>query len=62
MAMKLNKKQIDDIARLLGTLAASSVIGLSVGAARPESVTSYEEVGLISSTIIAFSMMLYTRS
>jgi hypothetical protein len=62
MAMKLNEKQIDDIARLLGTLAASSVIGLSVGAARPESVTSYEEVGLISSAIVAFSMMLYTRS
>jgi len=62
MAMKLNEKQIDDIARLLGTLAAASVIGLSVGAARPDSVTSYEEVGLISSAIIAFSMMLYTRS
>ncbi len=62
MAMKLNEKQIDDIARLLGTLAASSVIGLSVGAARLESVTSYEEVGLISSAIVAFSMMLYTRS
>jgi len=62
MAMKLNEKQIDDIARLLGTLAASSVIGLSVGAARPDSVTSYEEAGLISSAIIAFSMMLYTRS
>ena len=60
--MKINDKQIDDIARLLGTLAASSIIGLSVGAARPDSVTTYEEIGLISSAIIAFSMMLYTRS
>ena len=60
--MKFNDKQIDDIARLLGTLAASSIIGLSVGAARPESVTTYEEIGLISSAIIAFSMMIYTRS
>jgi hypothetical protein len=59
--MKFNDKQIDDIARLLGTLAASSIVGLIVGAARPDSVTTYEEIGLISSAIIAFSMMLYTR-
>jgi hypothetical protein len=60
--MKLNEKQVDDIARLLGTLTASSIIGLAVGASRPESVTSYEEIGLISSAVIAFSMMIYTRS
>ena len=60
--MKFNDKQIDDIARLLGTLAASSIVGLIVGAARPDSVTTYEEIGLISSAIIAFSMMIYTRS
>jgi hypothetical protein len=60
--MKLNEKQVDDIARLLGTLAASSIIGLAVGAARPDSVTRYEEIGLISSAIVAFSMMIYIRS
>ena len=60
--MKLNEKQVDDIARLLGTLTASSIIGLAVGASRPDSVTSYEEIGLISSALIAFSMMIYTRS
>lgn len=60
--LKLNDKQIDDIARLLGTLTASSIIGLAVGAARPESVTTYEEIGLLSSATIAFAMMLYTRS
>ena len=60
--MKLNEKQVDDIARLLGTLTASSIIGLAVGASRPDSVTSYEEIGLISSAVIAFSMMIYTRS
>ena len=60
--MKFNDKQIDDIARLLGTLAASSIIGLSVGMARPDSVSTYEEIGLISSAIIALSMMIYTRS
>jgi hypothetical protein len=59
--MKFNDKQIDDIARLLGTLAASSIIGLSVGAARPDSVTSLEEIGLISSAILAFCGMLLIR-
>lgn len=41
--MKLNSKQIDNIARVLGTLAASSIIGAMVGIARPDSVTSVEE-------------------
>lgn len=59
--MKFNDKQIDDIARLLGTLAASSIIGLSVGAARPDSVTTYEEIGLISSAVLAFCGMLLIR-
>ena len=39
--MKFNEKQIDDIARLLGTLATSSIVGFSIGIARPQSVTSY---------------------
>jgi hypothetical protein len=59
--MKFNEKQIDDIARLLATLAASSIIGFSIGAARPESVTSLEEIGLISSATLAFFGMLLIR-
>jgi hypothetical protein len=59
--MKFNDKQIDDIARLLGTLAASSIVGFSIGAARPQSVTSLEELGLISSAILALSGMLLIR-
>jgi hypothetical protein len=59
--MKLNDKQVDDVARLLGTLAASAIIGLTVGASRPDSVTTYEEIGLISSAVVAFSMMLLIR-
>jgi hypothetical protein len=59
--MKFNEKQIDDIARLLGTLAASSIVGLSIGAARPESVTSLEELGLIPSAILAICGMLLIR-
>ena len=59
--MKFNDKQIDDIARLLGTLAASSIIGLAVGASRPNSVTTHEEFGLISSAVMAFAVMLLIR-
>jgi hypothetical protein len=59
--MKLNDKQVDDVARLLGTLSASAIIGLTVGASRPDSVTTYEEVGLISSAVVALSMMLLIR-
>jgi hypothetical protein len=59
--MKFNEKQIDDIARLLGTLAASSIIGLTIGAARPQSVTNLEELGLVSSAVLAFAVMLLIR-
>ena len=59
--MKFNDKQIDDIARLLGTLAASSIVGFSIGIARPQSVTSYEEIGLMSSAVITFATMLLIR-
>jgi hypothetical protein len=59
--MKLNEKQVDDIARLLGTLTASSIIGLAVGASRPDSVTSYEEIGLISSALFSLTVMLLIR-
>ena len=59
--MKFNDKQIDDIARLLGTLAASSIVGLSIGIARPHSVTNYEEIGLLSSAVITFTTMVLIR-
>jgi hypothetical protein len=59
--MKFNDKQIDDIARLLGTLAASSIVGFSIGIARPQSVTNYEEIGLLSSAVITFTTMLLIR-
>ena len=59
--MKFNDKQVDDIARLLGTLAASAIIGLSVGAVRPDSVTTYEEIALISSAMLSFCGMLLVR-
>ncbi len=57
--MKLNAKQIDNIARVLGTLAASSVIGSMVGWARPASVTTLEEVGLIVSAVTTLSIMIF---
>jgi hypothetical protein len=59
--MKFNDKQIDDIARLLGTLAASSIVGFSIGIARPHSVTGYEEIGLLSSAVITFITMVLIR-
>lgn len=58
MAMKFNAKQIDNIARILGTLTASSAIGFMVGAFRPSSVTTQEEYGLIVSAISTFVTML----
>jgi len=61
MAMKFSDKQVDDIARLLGTLAASAIIGLLVGAVRPQSVTTFEELGLISSALLSFFVMLLIR-
>jgi hypothetical protein len=59
--MKFNDKQIDDIARLLGTLAASSIVGFTIGAARPDSVTRLEELGLVASAVLAFAVMLLIR-
>jgi hypothetical protein len=59
--MKFNDKQIDDIARLLGTLAASSIVGFTIGAARPQSVTSVEEFGLVTSAVLALAVMLLIR-
>jgi hypothetical protein len=57
--MKLNAKQIDNIARVLGTLTASSAIGFMVGVFRPNSVTPQEEYGLIAAALSTLLGMLY---
>ena len=57
--MKFNAKQIDNIARVLGTLAASSIIGTMVGLARPNSVTQLEQYGLIAASVSTLCMMIF---
>lgn len=57
--MKFNAKQIDNIARVLGTLAASSAIGSMVGLARPSSVTALEQYGLIAAAVSTLCMMIF---
>lgn len=56
--MKFNAKQLDNTARLLGTLCASSTIGFMVSISRPESVTKLEQHGLITAAVGAFCAML----
>jgi hypothetical protein len=61
--MKLNDKQIDDIARCLGNIGVAAAIGLAVGvagyAAKP--LTDYDKLGLAAVLIVSFVTMILIR-
>jgi hypothetical protein len=59
--MKLNDKQIDDIARLLGTLAGAAIIGAIVGYNRPDQVTTQEVRYLAGAALSAVCFALLLR-
>jgi hypothetical protein len=61
--MKINEKQIDDIARCLGNVAVAAAIGLAVGltgyASKP--LTEYDKLGLIVAFVLCSAAMLLIR-
>jgi hypothetical protein len=56
--MKFNSRQLENMARILGTLCASSIIGFMVSLTRPDSVTRLEQSGLIVSIAMSLGAML----
>ena len=61
--MKLNDKQIDDIARCLGNICVAAAIGLVVGFAgyATKPLTNYDKLGLAIVLISSFATMIYIR-
>lgn len=61
--MKLNDKQIDDIARCLGNIGVAAAIGLVVGAAgyATKPLTNYDLLGLAVVLIVSFVTMICIR-
>jgi hypothetical protein len=63
--MKFNAKQIEDMARLMGTLAAAAaaaaVSGASVGWARPEQISRVETVMLAVVFVTLLICMIVLR-
>ena len=59
--MKFNAKQIEDMARLMGTLAAAAVSGASVGWARPEQISLVETVMLAVVFVTLLICMIVLR-
>jgi hypothetical protein len=59
--MKFNAKQIEDLARLLGTLSAAAVSGATIGWARPDQVTPREATLLIGAFVMLLTCMVVLR-
>ena len=56
--MKFNPKQIENLARVVGALAASSIVGAAIGVARPASVTMGEHIALFVTSVSMLATML----
>jgi hypothetical protein len=56
--MKFSGKQLDDISRVLGTLASASLGGAAIGITRPEQISRIEQVVLLVVSLFLFSVML----
>lgn len=61
MGMKFSPKQVDEIVRLLGTVAAAAVGGAAIGVARPAQVSPSEVAYLVTSFVVTFGFALYLR-
>lgn len=59
--MKFTPKQIEDTARVMGTLATAAASGTAIGLARPEQVAPSETVVLASLFVVLYLSMLFIR-
>lgn len=57
--MKINAKQTENIARVLGSIASASAVGAAIGAFRPEQVTPIEELSMVLASVILIASMVY---
>ena len=56
--MKFSGKQLDDLSRVLGTLASASLGAAAIGITRPEQISQLEQVILLVASLFLFSVML----
>ena len=56
--MKFSGKQLDDIPRVLGTLASASLGGAAIGITRPEQISRLEQLVLMGVSVFLFAVML----
>lgn len=61
LTMKLSPKQVDEVVRLLGTLAAAAISGAAIAVSRPEQVTQTEAQLLAGWFVVLFGSVLYLR-
>ncbi len=59
--MKVTAKQIDEVVRLFGTLAAACVSGAAIGAVRPEQVTQAETLALALNSVVLLGCVFFIR-
>ena len=57
--MKINAKQTENIARVLGSIASAAMVGAAIGAYRPAQVTLIEELSMILAAVILMASMVY---
>jgi hypothetical protein len=56
--MKFSGKQLDDISRVLGTLASAALGGAAIGITRPEQISRLEQGVLLGVSLFLFFVML----
>jgi hypothetical protein len=57
--MKFNSKQLENMARVFGSLCVAAGVGAAIGIARPETVTQSEHASLIVAALGMFCAMLF---
>lgn len=59
--MKFTAKQVDEVVRLFGTLAAASLSGMAIGIVRPEQVHQMETMALALGAVVLFGCVMFIR-
>lgn len=57
--MKINAKQTENIARVLGSIGSAAIVGAAIGAFRPSQVTPIEEFSMIAASVILIVSMVF---
>lgn len=57
--MKFNAKQLENVARVIGSVASAAIIGAAIGLYRPAQISLVEEISLITAAVILLISMVH---